>query len=110
MRIYTYKQRLEKNGRERKYYRSNPDKKRDESYQYLYGISLVQYNELLVKQDYRCAMCKRHVSELPRKLAVDRNHQTGIVRGLLCTKCNAHLGIYEDKVFMKMCEEYLWVK
>ena len=55
-------------------------------------------------------MCKKHVSELPRKLAVDHSHLTGKVRGLLCTKCNAHLGIYEDKLFMKMCEEYLWDK
>jgi DNA-directed RNA polymerase subunit RPC12/RpoP len=96
-----------KNTRERAYYGKNPDRVRDRSYKRLYGISLVEYNTILVKQDYRCAMCKRHVSELRFHLAVDHNHQTGAVRGLLCTSCNAGLGIYEDKVFVDMCNNYL---
>lgn len=53
-----------------------------------FGISLEQYSELLKKQKYSCAVCERHVSEFDKELAVDHNHATQEIRGLLCTYCN----------------------
>lgn len=53
-----------------------------------YGITLEQYNEILVSQNYSCAWCGRHEDEFPKKLAVDHNHETGDIRGLLCNYCN----------------------
>lgn len=50
-----------------------------------YGITVDQYNELLFKQNGVCAICKgidKH------RLAVDHDHTTGEVRGLLCIRCN----------------------
>lgn len=56
-----------------------------------FDISLEQYSELLKKQNNCCAVCERHVSEFNKELAVDHNHQTGEIRGLLCTNCNYRL-------------------
>ena len=63
----------------------------------LYGISLEEYEALLDSQDGVCAICK----ETPRNnrfLGVDHDHDTGRVRGLLCTTCNVGLGALHDSV------------
>lgn len=54
-----------------------------------YGISPERYNELLVEQDGRCAICRTN----PRTIrpAVDHDHRTGEPRGLLCKRCNHDL-------------------
>lgn len=53
-----------------------------------YGITIEQYDELLEKQSGCCAVCKKSAESFKRRLAVDHNHVTGEVRGLLCTYCN----------------------
>lgn len=66
-----------------------------------YGITLQTYNELLIKQDYRCAICDRHQLEFNQRLAVDHDHKTIQIRGLLCHQCNLALGWFdkfEDKI------------
>ena len=49
-----------------------------------YGLSLDQYHVLLEGQDRKCAICGRHLT----KPNVDHCHDTGKVRGILCTVCN----------------------
>jgi hypothetical protein len=39
-------------------------------------------------QQQSCAICKKHESNFMKRLAVDHNHKTGKVRGLLCYRCN----------------------
>ena len=39
-------------------------------------------------QGARCAICTKHESQFINRLAVDHNHATGKVRGLLCYRCN----------------------
>ena len=56
-----------------------------------YGITLVQYEEMLAKQDGRCAICHIASTEFKKGLHVDHNHKTGKIRGLLCTNCNTRL-------------------
>lgn len=46
-----------------------------------------EYDHLLAKQDGRCAVCLSLPKE-KRRLAVDHDHKTKIVRGLLCYYCN----------------------
>lgn len=62
-----------------------------------YGITTRQYDNLLVSQDGRCAIC---VTDVPGSRAemfvVDHDHQTGRVRGLLCDACNKALGGFRD--------------
>jgi Recombination endonuclease VII len=59
-----------------------------------FDLTLEQYDQILAEQGGVCAGCGRP----PRKtrLAVDHNHATDIVRGLLCRGCNIALGGVED--------------
>lgn len=58
-------------------------------------------------QDNRCAIC----GEPPppnRRLAIDHNHTTGQIRDLLCTRCNAGLGMFnDDTALLERAAEYL---
>ena len=59
-----------------------------------FGITEATYTHLLELQGGRCAICRT----LPkrRRLDVDHNHRTGMVRGLLCEHCNRGLGLFND--------------
>jgi hypothetical protein len=61
-----------------------------------HGIGREKYLELLLRQDNKCAICKRDASEFPKELAVDHDHKTGKIRGLLCWGCNLLLGNAKD--------------
>jgi len=61
-----------------------------------YKITLKTYNEMLIMQNNKCAICTRHIDELPKTLDVDHCHITGKVRGLLCGKCNMGIGYFQD--------------
>lgn len=75
------------------YYYANKDRAK---LKYRYGISREQYNNLVKKQNGRCAICKCSSEELGRPLFVDHDHETKKVRGLLCQKCNMGLGYFND--------------
>lgn len=63
-----------------------------------FGITLEEYDLLLVKQNHRCAICRKPQSELKQPLCVDHCHLTGAIRGLLCRSCNLGVGFW-DKIF-----------
>ena len=71
-----------------------------------YGISPEQYEQMLADQGGKCATCRR---EDPKKrLAVDHDHETGEVRGLLCGPCNRFLGwINENPEVLRVMTAYL---
>ncbi len=73
----------------------------------LYGLSNADYEKLLQLQHYRCGICGIHQKEVYHTLAVDHDHSTGKVRGLLCTTCNVRLGVLENKAFAMVAEVYL---
>lgn len=62
-----------------------------------YGLTPVEYSQLLAGQEERCAICGTRDWKGPgRKPHVDHDHSTGKVRGLLCVDCNALLGRAHD--------------
>lgn len=59
-----------------------------------YGITLEEYDLYFKKQGGLCALC-RGESNGRGRLAVDHDHETGEVRGLLCFTCNTNLAWVE---------------
>ena len=57
-----------------------------------------QYLSLLSDQKDSCAICNKTTADNKRNLSVDHCHNTKLVRGLLCTKCNFGLGYFNDDV------------
>jgi Recombination endonuclease VII len=62
-----------------------------------YGISIHEYERLMVEQNFLCAICKTSGSE-NRNLDVDHHHESKKVRGLLCGVCNRRLGFFESAI------------
>ena len=61
-----------------------------------YGLSEEEYRYLFIKQNNKCDICGESFdSTIP---VVDHNHNTGVVRGLLCSKCNTLLGMAKDNI------------
>lgn len=55
-----------------------------------------QYEEMLDAQGHKCAICPATRNRNDTALCVDHCHKTGVVRGLLCHRCNKALGSMED--------------
>jgi hypothetical protein len=60
-----------------------------------YGLSEEGYQELWDRQSGLCAICGKS-EEVTRRLHVDHCHDTKIIRGLLCGKCNRGIGMFDD--------------
>ena len=56
-----------------------------------YGMSIKDYDEMVIKQNKKCAIC----NNLKKRLVIDHDHKTGKVRGLLCDSCNHLLGFID---------------
>jgi len=79
------------------------DAKRERDLMRLYGLTLADYEALAEMQGHVCAICgepekatNRFGELLP--LSVDHDHDTGEVRGLLCSRCNKGIGALGDDV------------
>jgi hypothetical protein len=76
--------------------------------QWRYGITTVEYNNMFTAQNGKCAICGKHQSELTKTLAVDHDHKSSVVRGLLCQNCNAGIGFLNDDVdIIRAAADYL---
>lgn len=64
-----------------------------------YGLTEIQYQAMLAAQDGKCAICgsAHGLASKMYPLYVDHCHATGRVRGLLCQRCNAGLGMFQDR-------------
>lgn len=72
-----------------------------------YGLRPGQYAEIYAAQGGRCYICER-ATGATRRLAVDHDHASGYVRGLLCKPCNRMLGLARDDVeFFRRAIAYL---
>lgn len=77
-----------------------------------FSLTPEDYSALLQKQDGVCYICKKPETKITKgvlcRLAVDHNHKTGRVRGLLCDKCNRGLGYFKDSpTLLRVAADYL---
>lgn len=83
-----------RNKQTQSYYEKNKDRQKDLYLQRKFGITLDQYNEMLVAQNGVCKLCnrperaKQKSTGKVKSLAVDHCHDSNRVRGLLCYHCN----------------------
>lgn len=89
----------------RKQYGKRPyvwNKNKERYMMHQYGIDMKQYNIMFELQHGLCAICKMQETKLYNGqitlLAVDHDHKTNKVRGLLCHECNTGLGMFSDNI------------
>lgn len=68
-----------------------------------YGITSEEFLAKRTTQNFRCAICRKHETEVKRPgpgghygLVVDHCHATDQLRDLLCTRCNAMVGYCDE--------------
>jgi hypothetical protein len=97
--------RLERREYQREWRRRNGGQKdRGYKFKHRYGITIEQYEAMVIQQQGKCAICdkpeaaKWKGTDRVRSLSVDHCHSTGRVRALLCHSCNRILGLLGDDV------------
>lgn len=80
-----------------RWWKKNSTRRRADNLKRL-GATIEQYKELFVKQNGTCAICgTNNPGRRQKNFAVDHNHKSGKVRGLLCFSCNAAIGMFGDR-------------
>lgn len=59
---------------------------------------IAYYWEKYEEQNGQCAICGKHSTDCKRRLALDHNHKTGELRGLLCSGCNPNIAWLENRI------------
>lgn len=94
---------------QKQYKIDHPEKYRDIKLRHLYGISLEQYNVMLIEQNHKCKICGRTDNNLrdgrKQNFVVDHRHSDGKVRALLCHNCNKNVGAVENH--LEAIQDYL---
>ena len=85
---------------QRQYNAGRKRENRDTHLRRTFGITLEDFEVMLAAQGGGCAICGR-AAPAGTSLHVDHDHETGVVRGLLCFTCNGALGMFTEN------EEYL---
>jgi hypothetical protein len=83
----------------RKY--DTPERTRATNLQRNYGITVAEYDAMVVAQADGCAICGAKptgAGKNQRRLHVDHDHETKQVRGLLCHSCNIAIASFERVV------------
>lgn len=86
----------------RAYRRASPILERSRHLRFTFSISLEDYDRMLTAQGGVCAICKQPETHKRngkvKALAVDHDHRTGKIRGLLCADCNTGIGKLKDSI------------
>lgn len=84
----------------RKWKSKNPDRERVRNLAQ-FGMTIEDYDAMHKAQGGVCAICNQPETSSRGgkvyRLAVDHDHNTGQVRGLLCFKCNSAMGSFEKR-------------
>jgi hypothetical protein len=81
---------------------------KDRKLQKAFGIGYQEYLKMLEAQQGACAICGTTDTGKRKAFAVDHCHDTGKIRGLLCSNCNTGIGNLRDDVeLLKRAIQYL---
>lgn len=81
-----------------------------------YNISLEEFDALWIVFKGKCCICEKEL-KLPEPkqgqsldtVCVDHDHNTGNLRGLLCSGCNKGLGLFKDSaILLQKAKDYLY--
>jgi hypothetical protein len=76
-----------------------------------YGITPEDFGRMVREQDGKCPICQQKLggpSRGARHPVVDHCHESGLVRGILCNKCNRGLGLFgDDRERLQAALDYL---
>lgn len=73
-----------------------------------FGITVHDKDAIFIAQGCKCAICGSETSKSNRDFALDHDHKTGKIRGVLCHQCNVGLGNFEDSLsFLQKAINYL---
>lgn len=77
-----------------------------------YGLTVDDYDRMLAEQGGVCKLCGQPPNpegiRASSKLHADHDHESGVVRDLLCTTCNRGLGYFkDDPVLLRAAAEYI---
>ena len=77
-------------------YLREKDVRADKTLRQKFGINLKDYDRLFEEQNGLCPIC----GDAPdgKRFAVDHDHATGQVRGLLCHRCNPGIGYFRENI------------
>lgn len=79
----------------------DPHTKRRWNLKTRYGLTPEQVDSMIADG---CGICRRTNAQ---RWVVDHNHKTGVVRGVLCHRCNVLLGALEDEAFYEAARRWL---
>lgn len=82
----------------RQRYKNDPHRYMEYERRGHYGMAPGEYARMLAEQKGRCAICGTDDPAPRRNFAVDHCHETGLVRGLLCGKCNTGIGQLQHSI------------
>lgn len=86
-----------------------PERRRDSRMRKQFGIGAAEFDAMVKRQGGGCAICGTTVGDsVGRRLAVDHCHDTGRIRGILCSRCNRGLGYFgDDRALIQRAADYL---
>ena len=71
-------------------------KRRAKYLQDAFNLTPSEWEKILIHQHGVCFICRRPFNPPKRRPHTDHNHNTGLIRGILCSQCNRALGKAED--------------
>jgi Autographiviridae endonuclease VII len=87
----------------RKWKSENRDRVDDAHFRRTYGITLTDYRQMYAAQGGLCAICEQPFE----RLHVDHNHETTVVRALLCISCNRGIGFLKTPERLNRAAQYV---
>ena len=83
------------------------DHRKNYALQWHYGIGLETYKEMLEEQEGKCVCGSTTGRSNAEALHVDHDHNTGLIRGLLCHRCNRAIGLVDDPRSLRALADYI---